>query len=102
MRHTPTIPGGRLPKRSPIYCAACGRIFGWKPGAEVTLNAICDSPLCQYQGPSTINARRDEQIVFAVLEGVPVSQVAFVTNTSRQRIYQILDNWRRGVGSSPL
>lgn len=93
----PTIPGGRLPKRSPIYCAACGKVMGWKPGAEVTLNAICDDPLCKYQGPSSINQRRDDYITFSVTEGVPVSQLAFVTDTSRQRIYQILDTWKKGI-----
>lgn len=85
------------PVFSPIYCSVCGRKMGSKPGIQVVLGLICDDPICNYQPPAAANAARDGLIVAAVLEKIPVAQIAFATGITRQRIYQIFDTWKQGV-----
>jgi hypothetical protein len=98
VRHTPPNPerSSRV-AFSDLLCSACGRKVGRRAGTQVVLGLICDNPICDYQGETTINEERDSWIALAVAEGVPVSQVAFSTEISRQRIYQILDTWKQGI-----
>jgi hypothetical protein len=85
------------PIRSPIYCSVCGREMGTKSGVQVVLGLVCDDPICNYQPPASVNAARDGRIVAAVLEKIPVAQIAFATGITRQRIYQIFESWKGGI-----
>lgn len=85
------------PTYSPVLCSVCGRQMGRKPGAAVVLGLICDNPICHYQGEADLNQQRDAFIVAGAQEGVPVVQIAFASEMSRQRVYQILDSWKQGV-----
>lgn len=85
------------PVFSPIYCSVCGRKMGSKPGVQVVLGAVCDDPICNYQPPATANAQRDGIVVAAWLEKIPVAQIAFAMDITRQRIYQIIEAWKQGV-----
>jgi hypothetical protein len=80
-----------------VYCSACGRKVGKKPGVQVILDVVCSDPICQYQEPVSINESRDALIVAASQGGVPVSRIAASSGVSRQRVYQILDTWKDGV-----
>lgn len=84
-------------KKTPLYCSSCGRQMGTVPGVQVIAGLICDDPICTYQGASSLNDQRDALIVAGVLGGVPVAQIAFSTDMSRQRVYQIFDSWKKGV-----
>jgi hypothetical protein len=75
----------------------CGRKIGKKPGIQVISGLICDDPICNYQPEVSINESRDALIVAGIIEGVPVQQIAFASDMSRQRIYQIFDAWKQGV-----
>lgn len=72
--------------------------MGKTPGVLVVLGAICDDPICSFRAPARVNEDRDALIIAAALEGVPISQIAFATDMSRQRVYQIIDAWRRTGG----
>lgn len=85
------------PTFTPIYCSGCGRKMGKKPGVQALAGAICDDPICNFQPEVTLNESRDALIVTAVLERIPVAQIAFATDMSRQRVYQIFDMWKGGV-----
>jgi hypothetical protein len=85
------------PTFTPILCSRCGRNMGKKPGITVVTDAICNDPICNYQTEVTINEARDALIVAGWLGGVPVQQIAFASDVSRQRVYQIIDTWKAGV-----
>lgn len=82
---------------SEINCSVCGSLLGTTPGTHVFGDVLCTDPICVFQGPVAPNEARDALIVNGVLAGVPVTQVAFAAEMSRQRVYQILDNWKAGV-----
>lgn len=85
------------PVFTPILCGVCGKVMGKKAGVQVVTGVVCDDLLCQYQPESTVNEARDALIVAGALDGLKVSQVAFSTGMSRQRVYQIFDAWKAGV-----
>lgn len=85
------------PKFSEIVCSRCGRCMGHSPGITVVLGAICDDPICQYQREISINERRDAFVVADVLVGVPLAKVAVFAGVSRQRVYQVVNTWKRGL-----
>lgn len=80
-----------------LHCSRCGREMGKKPGIQVVPGLICNDPICTFQSEATINEARDALIVAGVLAGIPVAQIAFATDMSRQRVYQIIDAWKAGV-----
>lgn len=71
--------------------------MGKMKGAAVVLTLICDDPICQVQGVVDINDQRDALIVAAAMAGIPAPQIAFANNMSRQRVYQVVDSWKRGI-----
>ena len=71
--------------------------MGTMPGVQAVTGLICDDPICNYQGAPSLNQPRDARIVASILSGVPVAQVAFAAEMSRQRIYQILNTWKQGI-----
>lgn len=85
------------PAFTALYCSVCGRKVGKKPGVQVVLGLVCDKAVCNYQDPPTANLQRDGFIVAAALAGVAISQIAFATQVSRQRVYQIIETWKQGV-----
>lgn len=85
------------PVYSPIYCSGCGRKMGKKPGIQVIPGAICDDPICNFQPEVTANEARDALIVAGFLAHVPVQSMAVGSGMSRQRVYQIIEAWKRGV-----
>lgn len=98
MRYTP--PNPHRPEKFkgvPLICSSCGRTVGSVTTSGVNLGVICDNPICRYQGPADLNAQRDAFVVAAALGGVAASRIATATNVSRQRVYQIVDAWKRGV-----
>lgn len=80
-----------------IYCSKCGRIMGKKPGIQVVNGAICDDPICNFQPEVKVTMARDALIVAGALAGISIAQIAFTTDMTRQRVYQILDSWKAGV-----
>jgi hypothetical protein len=70
--------------------------MGKKPGVQVVLGAVCNDPICNFQPEASINEARDARIVAGVLGGVSVAQVAFSSGMTRQRVYQIIDTWKKG------
>ncbi len=85
------------PKFTEILCSRCGRCMGLSPGIHVVLGALCDDPICQYQEEVTVNERRDAFIVADALAGTPLRLIAVSSGVSRQRVYQVLDAWKKGV-----
>lgn len=71
--------------------------MGKKPGIQVVVGAVCDDAICNYQSEVGINESRDSLIVAGVLENIPVAQIAFASDMSRQRVYQIFDAWKQGA-----
>jgi hypothetical protein len=71
--------------------------MGKKKGVQVVPGLVCNDPICNYQEPINLNQQRDAFVVCGALEGVAVSQIAFVTEMSRQRVYQIIDTWKAGI-----
>jgi hypothetical protein len=71
--------------------------MGKKPGVQVVLDAVCVDPICNYQTEVTVNEQRDALIVAGYLARIPVQQIAFASDMSRQRVYQIIDAWKQGV-----
>jgi hypothetical protein len=86
---------GKFPTYTAILCSVCGRVLGKNKGVQVVTNVVCQDPFCIAQSVPTLNEARDSAIVFAAMEGIPASQIAFATHMSRQRVYQILDSWRQ-------
>lgn len=84
-------------KFSDLYCSVCGKSVGKTKGVVVVNGLVCSDPICNVQVPPSPNEQRDAFLVAASLAGVPVSQIAFATNVSRQRVYQIIDGWKKGV-----
>jgi hypothetical protein len=84
-------------KWSGVYCSVCGREVGKKKGAQVTLEVVCDKPICNYDIPASVNEQRDAYVIAAALGGVSVHQIAVANGVSRQRVYQIIDSWKQGV-----
>ena len=82
---------------SDLYCSVCGGKIGKTAGATVINGIVCTKPICNYQDAPGLNEQRDAYIVAGSLAGVPASQMAFATGVSRQRIYQILDGWKKGI-----
>lgn len=87
------------PKFTDISCSSCGRKIGKKPGVQVILGMICDDPLCFYQSEPQPNVVRDSYVVAAALDGLAASQIAFANDMSRQRVYQIVDTWKKGLAA---
>lgn len=80
-----------------LHCSLCGRRIGKKPGVQVILGLVCDDPICNYQDAAMSTQQRDAYIICAALESVSVTQIALATGITRQRVYQILDTWKRAV-----
>jgi hypothetical protein len=84
-------------KFSHVYCSVCGKSVGKTKGVVVVNDLVCEDPICNAQTPPSPNEQRDAFIVAAALAGVAISQIAFATQVSRQRIYQIIDGWKKGI-----
>lgn len=78
-------------------CSVCGIVIGKKPGIEVITDLICDNPLCSLQSPTSFTEPRDQLIFFAASAGIPVTSIARYAGITRQRVYQIIDQEKRGV-----
>lgn len=83
-------------KYSDLYCSVCGRKIGRVPGAAAVAGLVCPDPICEAQPAPNLNLQRDAFMVAAVLGGVPVSQIAFANSVSRQRVYQVVETWKKG------
>lgn len=85
------------PKYHLLNCSVCGANMGKKPGVQVVLGLVCDDPLCNYQPQPKFDEQRNAYIVALALDGAKVQTVALAAKMSRQRVYQIFDQWRSGV-----
>lgn len=85
------------PKFTTVHCSVCGRVIGKKQGVQVVLGLVCEDPVCNFQEPPALNQPRDAAIVSGHLAGIPVVQISCASGMSRQRIYQIIDAWKKGA-----
>lgn len=85
-----------LPKFITLYCDVCGTKIGQRSGEGAVTGLRCPDPFCSLRDPAKVTVVRDGTVSLLFNLGYSAPKIAAAFDVSRQRVYQIVDDYARG------